>query len=63
MSNVLMNGKAFNESALFSQSVFVLLLLKSVTLCKVRHRREMDLLQSDPVKPLWPYLINDHHLP
>ena len=47
MSNVLMNGKAFNESALFSRSIFVLWLLRSVTLCKVRHRREMDLLQSD----------------
>ena len=51
MSNVLMNGKAFNESALFSRSIFVLWLLRSVTLCKVRHRREMGLLQSDPVKP------------
>ena len=38
MSNVLMNGKAFNESALFSRSIFVLWLLRSVTLCKVRHR-------------------------
>ena len=46
-----MNGKAFNESALFSRSIFVLWLLRSVTLCKVRHRREMGLLQSDPVKP------------
>ena len=39
MNKVLMNGKAFNESALFSRSIFVLWLLRSVTLFKVRHRR------------------------
>ena len=58
MNKVLMNGKAFNESALFSRSIFVLWLLRSVTLFKVRHRREMDLLQSDPVKPLSPHILS-----
>ena len=42
MINVLIDGKACNESVLFSRVIFALWLLSSATLCKIRHRSEMD---------------------